>query len=56
MPVTAAGNRRRQHWAAIIEEVSHLLLQIDLDRSLCVQRNGCAEKDRYPKSDLHTVF
>ena len=31
MTVTAAGNRRSQHRAPIVEEIRPLLLQIDLD-------------------------
>jgi len=56
MPVTAARNWRGQNDPSILQEESHLLFQVNLDRSLRMQGNGSAEEDRQPNPDPHIAF
>jgi hypothetical protein len=39
-----------------LKQISPLLLQIDLDRSLRARPDGCAENDQHRSEDPHIAF
>jgi hypothetical protein len=55
MSIATGRNRRRQHRAAILQEICRLFLQIDLDRSgrlLPENRYERQEQNRYSRPDF----
>lgn len=56
MAVAPARDGRRENWTSILQEISHLFLQVDLHGSFRAQQHSCAEEYCEPENNPHTAF
>ena len=45
MTIAAAGNRRREHGASIVNQIGHLFLEIDLNRGPRLRKGAPGSKN-----------